>query len=563
MSGPQDLIAGRYRLLRRIGSGGMGVVWAARDERLDRPVAVKLLRLPPTLDADEAALASRRALHEARITARLDHPYAVSLFDVVDHDGRPCLVMQLVPSVSLAALLAELRVLSVEEATRLGAEVGSALAAAHRLGIVHGDVKPANVLIADDGSARLSDFGIAKAVDEAAPVPIAGLHGTPAYLAPEVVRGQPVGYATDVYGLGATLYAAVEGTPPFGTDPDPRTLLRRVALGRFTPPAAAGPLTPRLLAMLDPVPEQRPSMAQVLQWLTDPADPDATPSRRLLGRGAAPAAGPAPPPPPQVPEQRTPSGPAQPAGGAGPADPAHPADPAGPAGERQVVLVSPHLAAASTVPAPSRGRAVWAGSAAVLVLVLLAVTVLPALTRGLGSARGGASGPDPATYTSTTFAVPFDVAAPTWLAPEPAVVRPEIVTWQAPDLAVRFLVPVSVHPADGREETAAPPDYLGYLLDQAAYGARFRDQAETEVDGRPAVLVTATADRRLPGVVGCPEAGSRAADCFGLRPERRLRLAVVDVAGTTLLIWLRHDGGDDFDEQSRRFEEMLATVRFR
>jgi serine/threonine protein kinase len=545
----QDLIAGRYRLVRRIGSGGMGVVWEARDERLDRPVAVKLLRPSPGLSEDEAQLANRRAMNEARITARLDHPHAVSMFDVVDHEGRPCLIMQFVSSVSLAALIKRLTVLSPEQAAGLGTEVGSALAAAHRLGIVHRDVKPANVLIAEDGTARISDFGISNALDDAVgPTAASVLHGTPAFLAPEVARGERSSFASDVYGLGATLYAAVEGVPPFGTDTNPLELLRRVATGRANAPRVAGALTSPLLAMLDADPAARPTMAQVVQTLVELKDQDATPVRSVA---ALPA--PARAPRPDLAAATSPST------GSGSGWPTESAD-GWPASGESAMAVR-RLGASSTRRSRAAGPAI--AVAALLSIVILAVTLLPVLSRGVASVLREAARDQPPVYASSTFAVPFEVASPSWLAPRPEVDRPALVTWQAPEVAVRFLVPASVYPPGQRGSAPPPRDYLAYLLGQTDQGARFSDQNITTVGGRPAVIVTATADRRLSGVIGCPERSLAATSCFGLRPERRLRLAVVDVDRATLLIWLRNDREASFPEQSRQFEQLLTTVHFR
>jgi hypothetical protein len=548
VSSAQDLVAGRYRLVRRIGAGGMGVVWEGRDERLDRAVAVKLLRPSPGLSEDEAQQADRRAMNEARITARLDHPHAVSMFDVVDHEGRPCLIMQLVPSLSLATLIKRLTVLSVEEATRLGVEVGSALTAAHRLGIVHRDVKPANVLIAEDGTARISDFGISNAPDDAAvPTAAGAMHGTPAFLAPEVARGGGSSFASDVFGLGATLYAAVEGVPPFGTDPNPLELLRRVATGRVNPPLVAGELTPVLLAMLAADRDARPTMGQVVETLVELVNQDATPVRALAPL-AAPGGEVVPPAPPQ---QETRPGP----GAAEVTD-----APRGSATTMPAVAVR-RRRVSSRLGGRAAGPVI--AVAALLSLAVLAMALLPVLSRGVTSVLREASRDQPQVYTTSAFALPFEVAAPTWLAPRPAVDQSALVTWQAPGSAVRFLVPVSVYPP-GEDGPAPPPrDYLAYLLGQTGQGARFSDQSITSVGGRPAMIVTATAERRLYGAIGCPAAGMSPAACFGLRPERRLRLAVVDAGGTTLLIWLRNDRGAEFADQSHQFEQMLASVRFR
>lgn len=190
MSGSDDLLADRYRLVRLIAAGGMGVVWEARDELLERAVAIKLLRTQMGIDEDEAKLARDRAMREARIAARLHHPNAVPVFDAVVSDGQPCLVLQYVPSTPLSAILHDRGRLEPEEVTRIGAEVASALAAAHKLRIVHRDVKPGNILIADeDGRALISDFGISRAAGDSTLTSAGFVHGTPAYLAPEVARG--------------------------------------------------------------------------------------------------------------------------------------------------------------------------------------------------------------------------------------------------------------------------------------------------------------------------------------------------------------------------------------
>ncbi|GAA2753582.1 serine/threonine-protein kinase [Amnibacterium kyonggiense] len=268
MGAPQELIAGRYRLERRIAADGMGVVWEARDELLRRTVAVKQLRTTAGVPEDEADLAKQRAMREARITARLHHQHAVPVFDSVEHDGEPCLVMQYVPSEPLSAVIKRRGGLPVAEVARIGAEVADALAAAHALGIVHRDVKPGNILIADvDGSAMLSDFGISHALGDATLTSTGFMHGTPAYLAPEVARGDESTFASDVFSLGSTLYAASEGRPPFGEEPNSIAVLHRVAVGGFQAPTDSGPLGPLLLQMMASEPDDRPTMQEVARRL--------------------------------------------------------------------------------------------------------------------------------------------------------------------------------------------------------------------------------------------------------------------------------------------------------
>jgi eukaryotic-like serine/threonine-protein kinase len=260
---PHALIADRYRLLHHVGRGGMGVVWEALDERLERRVAVKQLRRQSGASTAEAELVNKRAMREARLAARLQHQHAVSVFDVVEQEGQLWLIMQFVPSVTLAAVLHEGGPLQTNEAAQVGAQVASALAAAHAVGIVHRDVKPGNILIAEDGSALISDFGIARALGDATLTTSGMVHGTPAYLAPEVARGSEATFASDVFSLGATLYSAMEGSPPFGTDENSIALLHRVAAGQFPPPQRCGALTPLILEMLSTDPEARPSMRAV------------------------------------------------------------------------------------------------------------------------------------------------------------------------------------------------------------------------------------------------------------------------------------------------------------
>ncbi|MGN6446254.1 serine/threonine-protein kinase [Amnibacterium sp.] len=268
MGAPQELIAGRYRLQRRLAAGGMGVVWEATDELLRRPVAVKQLRTQPGVTEEEADLAKQRAMREARITARLHHPHAVPVFDSVEHDGEPCLVMQYVPSEPLSARIKRRGPLPSGEVARIGAEVAGALAAAHALGIVHRDVKPGNILIADeDGAAMLSDFGISHALGDASLTSTGFMHGTPAYLAPEVARGEESTFASDVFSLGSTLYAASEGRAPFGEEPNSIAVLHRVAVGGFQAPTDSGPLGPLLLRMMRSDPEARPTMREVARRL--------------------------------------------------------------------------------------------------------------------------------------------------------------------------------------------------------------------------------------------------------------------------------------------------------
>ncbi|WP_426319862.1 serine/threonine-protein kinase [Microbacterium sp. E-13] len=275
MSTPSALVADRYRLVKMLGAGGMGVVWQAWDTRLRRPVALKMLRTQPELTDAERQVATDRAMREAQITAGLHHAHAVTVFDVVEHDGQPCIVMQLIESTTLSELLKEHGSFTPAETARIGQQVASALAAAHALKIVHRDVKPGNILIAGDGSALISDFGISHALGDATITATGMIHGTPASLAPEVARGLPTSFASDVYSLGSTLYALLEGEPPFGTGKNAIALLHRVAKGGHTAPQHAGSLAPLLETMLASDPKRRPTMASVADALRNAADAEA------------------------------------------------------------------------------------------------------------------------------------------------------------------------------------------------------------------------------------------------------------------------------------------------
>ena len=263
----EGLIAGRYRLLAELGGGAMGVVWRARDEVLGRDVAVKQLRPDTGMSGAQVRQSHLRARREGRIAARLQHPNAVTIFDVAEHDGRPYLIMEYVPSSNLADILATGTVMTPAEVARIGAQLSSALAAAHAVGIVHRDIKPGNVLMTADGTVKLTDFGISRATGDATVTATGEILGTPAYTAPEVAQGHAVDSPADVFSLGATLYAAVEGTPPFGDDVNAMAVLLRVVRNELRPPRRAGMLTDTVLRMLSPEPADRPTMKEVSQAL--------------------------------------------------------------------------------------------------------------------------------------------------------------------------------------------------------------------------------------------------------------------------------------------------------
>src|SRR6476661_5289536 len=261
-------VGNRYRLEEQIGVGAMGVVWRATDELLNRPVAVKeLLAVTPGTNAAEVEESRQRILREGRIGARLQHAHVISMFDVVVHEDRPWLVMEYLPSDSLATVVREKGPLLPVRVAAIGRQVADGLAAAHAAGVVHRDVKPGNVLIADDGRVKLTDFGVSRAVDDVQLTRTGMIAGTPAFLSPEVARGQEPTPASDVFALGATLYAAVEGRPPFGLDDNAYALLHKVATARPAPPSQAGTLTALLMQLLADDPGERPTAAEARDTL--------------------------------------------------------------------------------------------------------------------------------------------------------------------------------------------------------------------------------------------------------------------------------------------------------
>ncbi len=269
VSAPTDdrrLVAGRYRLRSVLGSGSMGTVWSAYDEFLHRPVAVKEVRMPHGVPPARVTELRERTLREARAIAVLSHPNVVILHDVVREHGEPYVVMELLPSRSLAGLLRQAGRLTVAQAAAVGEAVAAALEAAHAAGITHRDVKPGNVLVADDGRIKLTDFGIARNVSEATMTHTGMMLGSPAFIAPEVATGGPVTYTADLWGLGATLFAAAEGRPPYDADGDPLETVVSVVQGDVPRPSP-GPLAPVIRGLMMKKPSERMSLAEVRRRL--------------------------------------------------------------------------------------------------------------------------------------------------------------------------------------------------------------------------------------------------------------------------------------------------------
>ncbi|MGW1749664.1 protein kinase domain-containing protein [Streptomyces sp. NPDC002092] len=285
--GTGRLLAGRYRVVAQLGRGGMGVVWRAVDEVLGREVAVKELRTYSDVAGPELDDLRLRMQREARAAARVRHPGVVAVHDVTEVDGRPLIVMELVDGPSLEQVLRERGSLEPVEAAGIGAKVMDALAAAHRAGVLHRDVKPGNILLEGSGRVVLTDFGIA-AMDDPGDGATAhltrsgALVGSLDYLAPERAQGAEASPASDVWALGATLYAAVEGSSPFRRTSTYSTLTA-IVTEPLPEPERAGPLTPVLRQLLDKRPETRPEAEQgraLLQAVADAGGTD-TPTTTL------------------------------------------------------------------------------------------------------------------------------------------------------------------------------------------------------------------------------------------------------------------------------------------
>ncbi|MGW5445937.1 protein kinase domain-containing protein [Streptomyces asiaticus] len=276
MSDEGHLIAGRYRLVEKIGRGGMGTVWRAEDELLGRQVAVKQLYVSPHLAEDELTTLHERTRREARSAARITHPNVVVVHDVVDHHGLPCIVMEYVPSTTLADLLKDGGRVSPDEAARIGRGMIAALRAAHAAGVLHRDVKPGNVLLGPEGRVVLTDFGIAMATGTSTLTKTGEVVGSIDYIAPERVRGRKPGPASDLWALGATLYQAVEGRPPFRKATAIETGYA-IAVDPLDPPKRAGALTSLIESLLAKEPELRPTAEETERGLRLPAsEPETT-----------------------------------------------------------------------------------------------------------------------------------------------------------------------------------------------------------------------------------------------------------------------------------------------
>ncbi len=308
------MIGGRYSLDREIGRGGMGSVWLGRDEVLGRVVAMKRVGSQPGASSPDLVRAER----EARIAARINHPHVVAVFDLVEEDDHQWLVMEYVEGMTLSELIRTSGRLSHEETGRLIAQAADALAAAHEAGVTHRDVKPSNILVAHDGTVKLSDFGIARAEQDPSLTATGLVTGSPAYISPEVASGRPAGFASDVWSLGATAFHALSGRPPYDVADNILGALYRIV--HEAPPSLDDGGWPAefVTAAMNHDPDARWTMAEVAAFLhagpgataphpgsgTDtsvvPAALGAADATQQLAVTPGPAAPPAPPAGPDV-----------------------------------------------------------------------------------------------------------------------------------------------------------------------------------------------------------------------------------------------------------------------
>ncbi|WP_323181810.1 serine/threonine-protein kinase [Streptomyces sp. NBC_00424] len=259
-------MAGRYRLMQRVGRGGMGTVWRAEDELLGRQVAVKKLHVPPHVPDDTVRTLHERARREARSAARIAHPHVIVVHDVVDDDGLPCIVMEYVPSITLDEAVKRRGALPTAETARIGLAVVAALRAAHDIGVLHRDVKPANILLGEDGRIVLTDFGIAAESGAESLTMTGELVGSIGYLAPERLRGTDAGPAGDLWSLGVTLYQSIEGRHPFVRDTPIETAYAIVSEAH-APLTGGNALTPLIEGLLVKEPGQRSGLTEAERLL--------------------------------------------------------------------------------------------------------------------------------------------------------------------------------------------------------------------------------------------------------------------------------------------------------
>ncbi|MGN9807917.1 serine/threonine-protein kinase [Micromonospora sp. BQ11] len=308
---PGTTIGGRYSLRSSVGNGGMGTVWRATDTLLRRDVAVKEVVLPPGLAPSDRDAMYERTLREARAAAAIQHPAVVQVYDVVTEGGRPWIVMELLDARSLADMVIEDGPVAQRVVAKIGIALLGALEVAHAIGVLHRDVKPANVLICSDGRCVLTDFGVARMPTDVQLTTPGMVLGSPHFISPERAMGQDFGPPSDLFSLGVTLYTAVEGRPPFDKG-DPIETMHAVVEDPPAPPQRSGPLTRVLMGLLEKDPARRldvhTARAMLRELLAGPLTSTAAAVNSVTDPySVVPVQRPVPTPPPAAPEPK-PSG---------------------------------------------------------------------------------------------------------------------------------------------------------------------------------------------------------------------------------------------------------------
>ena len=418
------LVAGRYRLGEVLGRGGMGTVWRATDEVLGRAVAVKELRLPTSVDEEEKRRLITRTLREAKAIARIRNTGAVTVYDVVDEDDRPWIVMELIEGRSLSDVTRDDGPLTPRRAAEVGLAVLDVLRSAHGEGILHRDVKPSNVLISDDGRVVLTDFGIAQVEGDPSITTTGMLVGAPSYISPERARGQKPGPASDLWSLGGLLYAAVEGHPPYDLGSAIATLTA-VMTKPIDPPKNAGPLEDSIYGLLRKDPDERLDDAgarALLRAVVDaPEDVPGEPSAATAPTKMVPL--------PVVPDAGAGSGAGRGAAASAPSD--------APVRRKKTGRKKAERGDGSGTDAPAQGKRRTAGRAG-------AAGGAAAAAAGAGSAAAAEA------------AAPADAPAPPWT-PPPLPPRPE----SGPATPARPATPPRESGADAAESPSARTTVTG------------------------------------------------------------------------------------------------------
>ncbi|WP_034488302.1 serine/threonine-protein kinase [Actinomadura oligospora] len=389
----ERLLARRYRLVTQVGRGGMGTVWQAHDEVLGRDVAVKEVILPHGLTDEERSVQYKRTFREARTAARLGHPGVVTVYDVVEEDGRPWIVMELIHARSLDQVIKQEGALPPKRAADIGRQMLAALHAAHDAGVLHRDVKPSNVLLAGGDRAVLTDFGIATAAGDATLTQTGLVMGSPAYIAPERARGRTAGPASDLWSLGVTMYAMVEGRSPFERN-EPMAALVAVISEEPDPPTRSGPLTPVIQGLLRKNPDERMDAIEAGRLLDDIVRAPTVDTQRTIAVEYTPVEPPAPAP---ASRDRTPAPPAV-------QEHTHQAPSVETTPSPDRPTTRPQLPRLPSALAGVSARRALLVVAMIIVIILAITGIVWGAARGKGDPKTGSGPSHPASHAPTTTA---------------------------------------------------------------------------------------------------------------------------------------------------------------